>query len=177
MGPAQRRPFRRIPVRRCGTGGGTMDTVTPVVDPVLRLVPARPEHLPMLAALMNLTIRPWVEVTFERWNEDMARASIHDDVVNGRASLILVDEQIAGVIAIRDEPARLHLEKIYIHPDFQRQRLGTRLLTELIARAAAVRRPLTLRVLSVNPARFLYERLGFVVTETTSEYLFMERKP
>jgi len=33
---------------------------------------------------------------------------------------------------------------------------------------------LTLRVLVVNPARNLYARLEFVVTETTSEYHFME---
>ena len=152
-----------------------MSTVTDVVEPSLRLVPAQPEHLPMLEELMNLTIRPWVEVTFDRWNQEMARDSIHDDVVNRRASLILVDEQIAGVIAIRDEPQRLHIEKIYIHPDFQRRGLGTRLLSDVIARAAC--RPVTLRVLVVNPARALYERLGFVVTHTTSEYHFMERTP
>jgi ribosomal protein S18 acetylase RimI-like enzyme len=151
-----------------------MNIVSGTVEPSLRLVPAQPEHLPMLEELMNLTIRPWVEVMFERWNPEMARDSIRDDVVNQRASLIVIDEQFAGVLTIRDEPQRLHLEKIYIHPDFQRRGVGTRLLTDLIARAA--RRPLTLRVLVVNPARALYERLGFVVTETTSEYHFMEHR-
>jgi ribosomal protein S18 acetylase RimI-like enzyme len=152
-----------------------MSIVSGPVEPSLRLVPAQREHLPMLEELMSLTIRPWVEVMFDRWNPEMARDSIHDDVVNRRASLILVDEQIAGVLAIRDEPQRLHLEKIYIHPDFQGRGLGTRLLNDLIARAAD--RPLTLRVLIVNPARALYERLGFIVTETTGEYHFMERRP
>jgi ribosomal protein S18 acetylase RimI-like enzyme len=152
-----------------------MNTVISTVEPALRLVPARPEHLPILEELMNVTIRPWVEVMFERWNPEMARDSIRDDVVNQRASLLLVGDQIAGVLALRDEPQRLHLEKIYIHPDFQRRGLGTRVVRDVIARAAD--RPLTLRVLTVNPARALYERLGFVVTETTSEFHFMERRP
>ena len=152
-----------------------MNAVISTVEPTVRLAPALPEHLPMLEELMNLTIRPWVEVTFARWNPEMAHDSIHDDVVNQRASLIMVDDQIAGVLAIRDESQRLHLEKIYIYPDFQRRGLGTRVVSDVIARAA--NRPVTLRVLIVNPARALYERLGFVVTETTSEFHFMERRP
>lgn len=148
--------------------------VKELVERVPRLVPAQPEHLPLLEDLMNLTIRPWVEVMFDAWNQGMAHESIQDDVVNGRASLILIDERVAGVMAIRDELERLHLEKLYIHPDFQRQGLGTRLLSDLMTRARDTRRPLTLRVLVVNPARDLYARLGFVVTQTTSEYHFME---
>ena len=64
-----------------------------------------------------------------------------------------------------------------VHPDFQRQGLGTRLIGDLMARARDSSRPLTLRVLVVNPARDLYARLGFVVTETTREYHFMEWNP
>jgi len=157
------------------TSAVALNSVSGIAEPSLRLVPAQHEDLPMLEELMNLTIRPWVEVTFDRWNPAMARESIQDDVVNQRASLVLVDEEVAGVLAIRDEPQRLHIEKIYIHPDFQRRGLGTSLLSDLIARAAG--RPVTLRVLLVNPARALYERLGFVVTRTTSEFHFMERRP
>jgi hypothetical protein len=37
--------------------------------------------------------------------------------------------------------------------------------------------PVRLRVLVVNPAKQLYERLGFVVTETTPEFFYMEKTP
>ena len=74
------------------------------VAPSLRLAPAQHDDVPMLEELMNLTIRPWVEVTFDHWNPAMARDSIQDDVVNQRASLVMVDEQLAGVLPIRDEP-------------------------------------------------------------------------
>jgi len=33
---------------------------------------------------------------------------------------------------------------------------------------------MTLWVLKVNPAKRLYERLGFIVTETTNEHCYME---
>src|SRR5688572_29856475 len=89
----------------CGTNGsvpacGTMKRVNELVEPVPRLVPAQPEHLPLLEDLMNLTIRPWVEMMFETWNQGMAHDSIQDDVVNGRASMVLLDERVAGLIAV-----------------------------------------------------------------------------
>jgi hypothetical protein len=37
--------------------------------------------------------------------------------------------------------------------------------------------PIRLRVLAVNPAKALYERLGFVVVEMTPERQFMEGAP
>ena len=43
-----------------------------------------------------------------------------------------------------------------------------------LAEAGSSRLPVRLRVLAVNPARELYARLGFVVTSSTPERLFME---
>ena len=56
----------------------------------------------------------------------------------------------------------------------KRQGSGTELVSGLIAGARAERKPLRLRVLRANPAKALYERLGFVTTETTKERYFME---
>jgi ribosomal protein S18 acetylase RimI-like enzyme len=43
-----------------------------------------------------------------------------------------------------------------------------------MSEARDANKPLRLRVLGVNPAKRLYERLGFVVTETTNERYYME---
>ncbi len=45
---------------------------------------------------------------------------------------------------------------------------------DLIAEAKAAGKPLRLRVLSVDPARRLYEREGFRVTSSTPERFYME---
>jgi GNAT superfamily N-acetyltransferase len=92
-------------------------------------------------------------------------------------SLILVDGVRAGVMAVDDRPAEIFLSRIYLLPEFQQKGIGTTLMGQLIERAKAARKPLRLRVLRVNPARSLYERLGFSVTESTPDRHYMEYRP
>jgi ribosomal protein S18 acetylase RimI-like enzyme len=66
------------------------------------------------------------------------------------------------------------LVQLYIAKEFQRRGFGTQLLKRLLVEAGESKLPIRLRVLAVNPARALYERLGFVVVERTPERLLME---
>ena len=50
-------------------------------------------------------------------------------------------------------------------------------LNNLILEASQSQRPICLRVLAVNLAKMFYEKLGFVVTEVTSDFLYMEKLP
>ncbi|WP_407571653.1 GNAT family N-acetyltransferase [Deinococcus altitudinis] len=58
-------------------------------------------------------------------------------------------------------------------PAFTGQGLGTRLLEGEMGRAGAAGKQLRLHVERHNPARRLYERLGFVMTEDQGVYLAM----
>lgn len=64
--------------------------------------------------------------------------------------------------------------QIYIAPAHQNRGIGTSLIRELAREARGSGKPLRLRLLSVNPARRLYEREGFKVTLVTPERIFME---
>lgn len=55
---------------------------------------------------------------------------------------------------------------IALLPDYTGQGLGTQLLTHLIPAAREAYPAIVLSVRVSNPARHLYERMGFVVTET-----------
>ena len=50
-------------------------------------------------------------------------------------------------------------------PSFQHRGIGTSIIHDVIARARAAHLPVTLTVLKENPAKTLYERLGFSVQE------------
>ena len=66
----------------------------------------------------------------------------------------------------------VRLPAIAISPEMQGQGLGAGLLRDLFATAAGHGLPIRLQVLRFNPARHLYERLGFaVVGETPTHYL------
>jgi GNAT superfamily N-acetyltransferase len=59
---------------------------------------------------------------------------------------------------------------IAILPAHRRAGLGTALLQDLLDEAAAAGKPMTIHVEKFNPARRLYERLGFVAVEDQGVY-------
>jgi ribosomal protein S18 acetylase RimI-like enzyme len=62
-------------------------------------------------------------------------------------------------------------------PEFRARGVGTRLLTAILAEAAAGGQRVTIHVEQHNPARALYERLGFAPVEDLGVYLRMECAP
>jgi len=63
---------------------------------------------------------------------------------------------------------------IQIMPAYQRQGVGTTVIRDILAKASRKGLPTTLWVMKVNPARELYERLGFEVAEETPTHYRME---
>ena len=72
--------------------------------------------------------------------------------------LILVGDEVAGRLWTDERADRLHILDIALLPAWRGRGLGTRCLRDLAARG----RPLSIQVELHNPARRLYERLGFV---------------
>jgi ribosomal protein S18 acetylase RimI-like enzyme len=62
-------------------------------------------------------------------------------------------------------------------PEHRKFGIGTRLLNDLLRRAVEARKPIRLHVLKSNPARRLYERLGFSLVKEESMYLEMIFEP
>lgn len=76
--------------------------------------------------------------------------------------LILVDDAVAGRLWVDARPDRLHVLDITLLPAWRGQGLGTRCMRALMDDAAAAGRHLGIQVEIHNPARRLYERLGFL---------------
>lgn len=143
---------------------------------LLTLKPATATDAEDLYALTEATMRSYVEATWGEWHQAVTRTAIAEDIAQGRAFLIWLDDVIVGMMSVRDQPTHIHLDRLYIAPGFQGRGIGTQLLHDLIRRAQSQGKPLRLRVLAVNPARRLYERLGFVVIDQTAERYFMEHR-
>jgi GNAT superfamily N-acetyltransferase len=58
----------------------------------------------------------------------------------------------------------------------QRRGIGTAVMHRLIDEAAGTGRPMTFGVVRRNPARWLYERLGFRVTNEDEREFYMRRE-
>ena len=67
----------------------------------------------------------------------------------------------------------IHLIDISLLPNHRGKGYGTKILKQLQSNAATQRGSVTLHVLQENPARHLYERCGFYVTEEIAPYIAM----
>lgn len=88
--------------------------------------------------------------------------------------LILMEGRPSGRILVDRSGERLHLVDIALLPEARGRGIGTALLHALQAEAGVAGLPVRLSVYEANPARRLYERLGFRVTGNQPPYLMME---
>ena len=125
--------------------------------------------------VVETTMRSYVEQVWGAFNEATNRENIAKSIASRIYSIIEVDGGDAGVLAVEREDTHIQLAQLFILPSHQNRGIGTALVRQLIGEARAAGKPLRLRVLSVNPARRLYEREGFRITSTTPERFYMER--
>ena len=92
---------------------------------------------------------------------------------NGEDSLIIDRGEPIGRIFIDEAEHELMLVDIALLPEYRNRGIGRHLLDQLLARATAAKKAVRLQVFSSNPARRLYERLGFTEIGRDSMYIEM----
>ena len=142
----------------------------------LILRPATSGDAEFLFQLLKATMREYVEQSWG-WDEEWQRAYFQMRYDPSENQIIVLDGRDIGVIAAERREDTIHLSTIYIRPEYQDQGIGTQLLKDLLAEASREGLPVTLRVLRVNPAKRLYERLGFVVIRETETRYYMKAMP
>jgi ribosomal protein S18 acetylase RimI-like enzyme len=91
--------------------------------------------------------------------------------------VIEVDGARAGRLYVHRGPSDIRIMDIALAPEFRRRGIGTALLRELMEEADSSQRKLSIHVEVNNPARSLYERLGFLPAGEHGVYVLMERPP
>jgi ribosomal protein S18 acetylase RimI-like enzyme len=97
--------------------------------------------------------------------------------VDTRWDLVEVDGEPAGRFYVARWPEEIRIVDISLLPEYRGRGLGAGLIRDLFTEADASQRRVTIHVEAFNPARRLYERLGFVLVDQAEVYLRMERLP
>jgi len=95
----------------------------------------------------------------------------------GCAEILLGDGEPVGLLKVRRSPDEWEIVQIQLSSDLQGQGLGRSLLEEVLAGADAAHVEVKLSVLKANPARRLYEKLGFALVGEDAHEYFMRRAP
>lgn len=91
--------------------------------------------------------------------------------------VILVAGEPAGRLYVDRRRDEIRVVDISLLPQYRGRGAGTALFGALFAEAAAAGVPVRIHVEALNPARRLYDRLGFVPIDTTGVYHLVEWVP
>jgi ribosomal protein S18 acetylase RimI-like enzyme len=141
--------------------------------PTYELRPAQPENLNFIRMLHRMTMRNSVEPIWG-WDEAEQAALLEQRYDPRVTSIVIVDKQQIGSVSIVNGDGYVFLNSIMLMPQHQRQGLGTCIIGSIIERARARSRSVRLTVLRTNPARVLYERLGFRIHDQDANRYHLE---
>jgi ribosomal protein S18 acetylase RimI-like enzyme len=142
----------------------------------MTLRPAATNDKEFLWWLHQATMREYVDKTWG-WDDNWQRERFDAGFDPNTLQIIEADHETIGYISVQRKPEEIFLTSIEIAPGFQNRGIATQLILELFAEADLSRKPVRLFVLKVNPARRLYERLGFECVEETNTHYVMRRWP
>jgi ribosomal protein S18 acetylase RimI-like enzyme len=145
--------------------------------------PKRPDDLPFLRYLYGTTreqemqIVPWTEEEKTQFLDSQFHAqALHYDEYYGKADFLVIEaagSSIGRLYVYRDDE-EIHIIDIALLPEYRGRGLGRILLQELLDEGRSANRKVTIYVEHFNPARHLYDRLGFRQTDTNGVYHVME---
>ena len=154
--------------------------------PDIELRPVADADRPFLVGLYDSVREP--ELAHLPWDDAMKRAFVEQQFAaqddhyrtnypGATLDVVEVDGEPAGRLYVHRGPSDIRIMDIALVPAYRGRGIGTTLLRGLIAEAEASRRKLSIHVEVNNPARRLYERLGFGPAGEHGVYVLMERLP
>ncbi len=105
------------------------------------------------------------------------RRHYHENYTDTTYELILADGEPVGRLYLARWVDEHRIVDIAIVPEHRGRGIGSRLLADILAEADAAGKPVSIHVELQNPARRLYDHLGFVPVEERGVYVLMRRPP
>lgn len=165
------RGFDRLPaIGNHARRGSAFPPVIPnerarTMTPAIRLRAASAADLPFLLTLRRLTMTEHLQRVGAPTDDDA-----HDRRIRAHfddAMIVCERDEAIGLLKVTRAADDWHVHQIQVLPECQGRGIGAAVLHALLTDAARAHVPVSLSVLHGNPARRLYERLGFRVTSET----------
>jgi ribosomal protein S18 acetylase RimI-like enzyme len=147
----------------------------PTVAPPIALRPARPADLVFCRRVEHETMR-WIVEKLFGWDEGQQVEKFARKWNVDEVRIITVATEDAGWLQTAPVEDAVFLKEIYLGRPFQRQGIGTRVMQIVVEEAQLQSKAVTLGVVKINPARRLYERLGFRTTGEDEYKFYMRRE-
>ena len=142
----------------------------------ISLRPATAEDCDFLYDLHRAAMQHYVAQTWG-WDEPWQRNYFQQHFNPAECQVITYQGRACGVVSVLERETEVFLKFIEVLPEYQNQGIGTAVIKSILEEAHHSGQPVGLQVLKVNPARSLYERLGFLATGETATHYLMRATP
>lgn len=116
------------------------------------------------------TVGPYIKQAWG-WDEEFQTNGFWSHHPVEEFNVIEVQNKLVGAIHYIEEKNNLYIKMIFLLPKFQGKGIGSNLITHIYQLAQSQNKSLYLTVIKSNPAKKLYDRLGFkIVIEDNNTY-------
>ncbi|MDQ4123707.1 MAG: GNAT family N-acetyltransferase [Acidobacteriota bacterium] len=123
--------------------------------------------------LHNAALKDYVTKTWG-WDENWQRDNFARTFTPFNGKIIVVDGKDAGYLWVIEKEFEILLASIRLLPEYQNHGIGSKIIRDLLEKS---QKSVRLQVLKVNPARRLYERLGFRICDETATHFILKTNP
>jgi GNAT superfamily N-acetyltransferase len=106
-------------------------------------------------------------------DRDMQVESFRRQWQVGEVRIIMLDGADIGWVQSRAQDGTFFLAQLFVEAPLQRRGVGTAVMRRLFDEATHAGQAMTLAVVKINPAKRLYDRLGFRVTHEDDRKFYM----
>jgi ribosomal protein S18 acetylase RimI-like enzyme len=135
---------------------------------------AEPSDAAFAYEVREKAMREYEEAAWGRWDVLRVQKQIENDIAANKLNIVEIDLHKVGVMRVDEHPTHMHIDQLFLLPEYQNRGIGTKLVQDVLRSAQVKNLSVKLWVFQVNPARRLYQRLGFQVVEQTSASLHLQ---
>lgn len=137
----------------------------------LTLRPAKEDDREFLYDLHRQALGEYIVQTWGGWDEDWQQDYFNRKFDPAITQIIQQEGADIGALKLETFETYWFIDYIALLPSAQGKGIGSQIMIDTLRQAEAVELPVRLHVLKVNPARRLYERLGFrVINQSETSY-------
>jgi len=122
----------------------------------------------------RLTKRNMYDLYCRHWGGWMA-AEFRNGLVLNNITMVIIAGRRAGYISVKRTPDTIYIDNIQISPAWQGHGIGSDILNRILD--GSDKKSVKLATFDDNPAKRLYERMGFSVVERKGMTVMMEKLP
>lgn len=143
----------------------------------ITLVPAVESDRDFFRGVHHEAYRDTIESMFV-WDEEQQNGFVDRDFDTRDPQIISYGDERCGVVGYQNLEDHIWFGPVFVLPAYQGKGIGSHVVKLFMERARKSNIPLRLKTLRANMrAKEFYERLGFIVSDHTEKYWFLDYLP